>query len=347
MAVEIDGSQYEGGGGMLRNAIALSLYTGKPLRIYNIRANRKRPGLLPQHMASVMLAQKISGSSVQGLGLGSNELLFMPQKARGGTYEIDIGTAGSIPLMLQSILLPCILSGSKYIIRAKGGTDVPYAMSIDYFGSIFSYAAKEYASIEPETIRRGYYPEGGGRADIIINSRFTEFDREDFSPIIMDGDMAVQKVSVRMNASKSLSSKRILEQIQDFVSIDIAKKNYDHSITSYYQESIGEGISILLSIAGISNGNERMIGETLIYDKKAGAQQIAEEIMKRAAFHTDSKAPCDYHLADQLIGLLCAMGGRIRTSKITDHALSNIYVCQKFTKTEFSINHGMISAVNQ
>jgi len=342
MAVEIDGSLFEGGGSMIRNSIALSLHTGKPVRIFNIRKNRSKPGLQPQHLASIKLAQKISNSDVQGLDLGSKEILFIPQKVKGGSYEIDIGTAGSIPLMLQSILLPCILSGSRFIIRAKGGTDVPNAMGIDYLSNIFSYSIKDYATITVDTHRRGYYPEGQGRVDTIINSKYSEFDKDNFKPINLAGLLEITKVSIKLNASKSLSETRILERIQEYVSLEISKINYDHSITSYYQDSTGKGLSILLAINGMMGEKEVILGESIIIEKNMDPEMISKQIFEKVREHLRNNVPCDYHLADQLIGLVTFIGGSIKTSEITNHTLSNIYVSEQFAGKKINVQNGLI-----
>ncbi|MFT4309256.1 MAG: RNA 3'-terminal phosphate cyclase [Candidatus Woesearchaeota archaeon] len=342
MTITIDGSLYEGGGGMLRNAIALSLTTLKPVRIINIRKNRNKPGIGHQHLASIRLAVKMSDSSVQGASLGSTDLLFIPQKIRQGTYEIDIGTAGSIPLMAQSVLLPCILSGQKFIIRAKGGTDVPHSMNTDYMDSIYGYAIREYCDINVETIRRGYYPRGGGRADISINSKYTAFDKEIYESIMLDGSMDIEKISLRMNASKDMIANRILENIEEYIRLEIAGMNYDHSISSYYQDSEEKGVSILLSIAGAIGEKRIMTGETIIPDNN-DANMISYNAIDSIRSHVNTKAACDKYLTDQMITLLGILGGKIYTSTITEHTRANIYIAEQFLGKKYSIKENTIS----
>src|SRR5258708_39679013 len=118
----IDGSHGEGGGQVLRTSLALSLITGTPFRIENIRARRKSPGLLRQHLTAVNAAAEVGGASVEGASLGSASLTFVPQTIRAGAYAFAIGTAGSTMLVLQTILLPLALAGEEATIEVEGST---------------------------------------------------------------------------------------------------------------------------------------------------------------------------------------------------------------------------------
>ena len=122
--IEIDGSWGEGGGQVLRSSLTLSMMTGQPVHLVNIRARRPKPGLQPQHLAAVRAAATISGAEVEGAALGSSELTFIPGAIRPGNYRFDIGTAGSTSLLLQTIFLPLALADGSSEVMLIGGTHV-------------------------------------------------------------------------------------------------------------------------------------------------------------------------------------------------------------------------------
>src|SRR5512137_633938 len=132
MSVEVDGAQGEGGGQILRGAIALSCITGKPTRIFRIRANRPNPGLQPQHLISIEAAARVTGGRVDGLGIGSTEIKFTPGTIVAGRYGFNVKTAGSITLIMQTLLPVLTFAGEDSEISLAGGTDVPWSPPIDY-----------------------------------------------------------------------------------------------------------------------------------------------------------------------------------------------------------------------
>src|SRR5215218_4586786 len=162
--VRIDGSQGEGGGQILRTAISLSAITGKPIEVSNIRANRTNPGLRPQHMAGIRIIADLFHAKSENLKVGAEWIRFSPSdKFEGGSIKFDIGTAGSIPLILMTVVPAVSLSNNSLQIEVTGGTDVKASPTIDYIKHI---VAKSYLSIGPkfsvDVLKRGYYPKGGG-----------------------------------------------------------------------------------------------------------------------------------------------------------------------------------------
>ena len=134
--IELDGSSGEGGGQIIRTALAMSAITGKAFRIINIRKNRDNPGLANQHLYCVKAVKELCDAQVEGAELGSEKLEFYPRKIKPQTLSIDIGTAGSVTLLMQSLLPICIMSDGKFRIRAKGGTDVRWSMPYDYMANV-------------------------------------------------------------------------------------------------------------------------------------------------------------------------------------------------------------------
>lgn len=160
--VRIDGSLGEGGGQLLRLSASLSVVTGVPVRIDRIRAGRKRPGLGAQHAAALRVLARLCGARTSGVRRGSQSVLFEPGQGGENIIEEDVGTAGSIPLILQAAL-PAALSGRRVRLRIRGGTDVPWSPTLDYVERVLCPALARFgvrASVR--ALRRGYYPRGGG-----------------------------------------------------------------------------------------------------------------------------------------------------------------------------------------
>ena len=164
--VNIDGSS--GGGQILRNAVALSTVTGRPVRVVNIRAARPKPGLRPQHLTGLTAAAKLCGGTLSGGAIGSTEIEFHPGEVRPRrNWRLDIGTAGSIALLLQCLLPALARASSKSSLVIQGGTDVPFAPPLDYFREVFLPALAELGpQVTVRGARRGFYPKGGGEVEL-------------------------------------------------------------------------------------------------------------------------------------------------------------------------------------
>lgn len=165
MMIAIDGRMGEGGGQILRTCLSLSLVTGIPFSISNIRSGRSKPGLRAQHLNAVLMSQQIGGARVEGAILGSTDLKFYPQDIRSGKYQGDIGTAGSTSLVLQTLYLPLSFTKEPSTIKLTGGTHVPFAPTFDWLNlnwMIFLRAIGFDLSLELNEV--GFYPQGGGKS---------------------------------------------------------------------------------------------------------------------------------------------------------------------------------------
>jgi len=168
--VEIDGSMGEGGGQILRTALALSAITGKPMRVYNIRARRDNPGLRPQHLTAVKAIAQICNARVKGAEVGSMTLEFYPSAIKGGSYTFDVGTAGSVPLVLQALLPVLAFADKPVTVKIRGGTDVPMAPTIDYVREVLARLTETLGySFTIKVERRGHYPKGGGMVTVTVD----------------------------------------------------------------------------------------------------------------------------------------------------------------------------------
>ncbi len=328
----IDGSKHEGGGSLLRTALAYSLTTGKSFRIENIRQNRKNPGLKNQHLASIKLAQMISDSTVENAYLGSNSITFYPGKIKKGTYNIDIGTAGSITLLLQSIILPVIVSSKKILVRIRGGTDVNNSPTIDYFKYIFLNSIREYSDFKVEVLRRGYYPKGNGRVNFEIKPKYNDLDKEEFRKIDFFNIKKYVKATLRVNATKHYDS-FFLQQINEYFNLlasNLKEYEIDYSIVTSYNDSDSKGGSYTIEIQYLDNNEEvKTLGYSKVFNEEK-PNIIVEEAINKIKNIIKNKVVCDEHLSDQLIPFISFFGGRIKAEKITEHIKANIYVSNLF-----------------
>ena len=161
--IEIDGSLGEGGGQMLRTSLSLSMATGQPFRIYNLRANRKKPGLKRQHLTAVRAAKEVSTATVQGDELGSREVVFEPGPVTGGNYAFHIGTAGSTTLVFQTVLPVLMMAGEPSTLTLEGGTHNGMSPPWDFLETAFlPLLEKMGPNVSLRLVRRGFYPAGGG-----------------------------------------------------------------------------------------------------------------------------------------------------------------------------------------
>ena len=187
--VKIDGSYGEGGGQILRTALFLSLVTSTPFKIFNIRSSRKNPGLKRQHLTIIRALKILTTSTASGDRLGSTELEFKPGKILGGNIELDVETAGSIPLVLQTLIPVLIFAQKSSRLIIYGGTDVPGGMTMDYLRFVFlPYLTRFTNKISIKVKRRGYYPKGNGKVEIEIIPRFHSMEdvRNKVSPLKLD-----------------------------------------------------------------------------------------------------------------------------------------------------------------
>ncbi|XP_026320670.1 RNA 3'-terminal phosphate cyclase [Hyposmocoma kahamanoa] len=167
--LDIDGSVLEGGGQILRISISLSAVLGVPIRVYNIRAGRKKPGLAAQHLKGIELVAEMCQARLKGAKIGSTEIEFIPGTIKGGHYTADTKTAGSISLLLQVALPVALMASAPVTLDLRGGTNADMAPQIDYMGEVFRYLLNKFgADFSLDVHKRGYYPRGGGHVTIEV-----------------------------------------------------------------------------------------------------------------------------------------------------------------------------------
>jgi len=334
--IHIDGSHEEGGGQIIRTALALSTLTGKSFRADKIRHNRPKPGLKQQHLTCISALEELSFAKVSGAEPSAESFEFIPGKVIPRTMSIDIGTAGSITLLLQSLLLPCMFADGKVRLKIRGGTDTKWSIPIDYFINVIMPNLVPYANLRINDIQRGYYPKGGGLVDITIKPLLHRSD-DDFlqniteKPIDLAKKRPLNKISGISSASQELRSAEVAKRQAS----GAKKKLSSHcpvKIIEEYQETASVGTVITLW------NDSSTMGSDSLGEPKKRAEAVGAEAGSELLLLLCSDAAVDNHLADNLIPLLALTGGIIRTDEITGHILSNIYVCEKFLGCRFQVD---------
>ncbi|MFH0868450.1 MAG: RNA 3'-terminal phosphate cyclase [Candidatus Woesearchaeota archaeon] len=364
--IELDGSYLEGGGSIARIALALSTLTHQPFEITNIRQNRPQPGLKHQHLFCIKALEKLCNAKTEGASLGSTSLKFFPGKIEGKTINIDIQTAGSIPLFLQAVLLPSMFADKPVKLNIIGGTDGKWAAPIDYFKEVFLPQMQKYAEIECKLIKRGYYPKGNGHVQLKINPIYKISDFADFNEFLKNLKEKAPKISLTeqgyliqikgiSHASLDLQNTQVAER--QAKSAEVALSNYKCpiNIQTSYSEALSTGSGITLWAIFSKNEDEIDIknpirlGADALGDQGKKAEIVGKEAAEMLTAEIRSRAPVDKHLADQILKFMAlASNSTITASKITNHTKTNIYTIEKFLGKVFEINESKntISTIN-
>lgn len=341
--LQIDGNFEEGGGQILRSALALSCITKKPFDIKDIRKNREQPGLKHQHLHCIKALQQIYDCRVEDAYLGSEKIRFIPGKLKKRTIDIDIGTAGSITLLLQSIMLAVAFENKTVRVKIKGGTDVKWSMSWDYFNEILIPNIRRVANIETKLLKRGYYPVGGGQVELKIKP----IEKREWIRLEKRGKIIhVKGVS---HASRDLIEAEVSERQASSAKQVISELNCPIKIDARYNESQCTGSGITLW-ATYSLDNDEIdvyrpirIGSDYYGEKGVRAEEIGSKVANKLLKIIYTGAVVDEHLCDNLIPYLGLLKGEIKTNKITKHTKANIYVCEKFLGIKYKIEDNNIS----
>jgi RNA 3'-terminal phosphate cyclase (ATP) len=325
----IDGSQGEGGGQVLRTSLALSLVTGTPFRIERIRAARKTPGLLRQHLTAVNAARDIGRAEVDGAAIGSPELAFRPRAVHAGTYTFAVGTAGSASLVLQTVLPPLLVAGTTSTLTLEGGTHNPSAPPFDFLARVFLPLLRRMgARVDAELERYGFYPAGGGRFTVRIDGGAK------LAPLSL-----LERGAVRRRRAWALVSdlppriaERELRTVQE--QLGWAPEELEVvALTSASGRTRGPGNVVMLEIES-EHVTELF---TAFGARGVRAEAVAERAVAETRRYLAAAVPVGEHLADQLlVPLALGPGGAFRTLPLTPHATTSMDVIRAFLGTEFS-----------
>ena len=312
--LNIDGSYGEGGGQILRTALAMSMITGEDISVTRIRANRPNPGLSHQHVMSVKAAQEICDAETEGVSKRSSEIVFKPRSVDGGKYGFDIGTAGSVTLLSQALLPPALHSGKSFSIFLKGGTDVKWSPPYDYFENVFlSHLRKMGSSLSSKLIKRGHYPKGGGEVELKVEpTQLTSYQTSrEFD--------AVEGRAFVTNLPDHIARRMKKEVLKEFLDVETSV-----SVNSYSSASAGTGI-VIWTAGG------KLVGKGVLGEKGVPAEKVGREAAD--GLRQEIRADVDVNAADQLIPYLAMIDGSgvITVRKKTGHLETNVWVVNQFS----------------
>lgn len=321
----IDGSYHEGGGQILRTALSLSLATGTPFRIEKIRAGRKRPGLLRQHLTAVLAAARISNAEVRGAEINATELSFLPQDVVPGDYQFSIGTAGSTMLVLQTVLPVLMLAKGASMLTLEGGTHNPAAPPYDYVERVYLPLLRRMgARVGCELVSAGFFPAGGGVVKISIEA-----------PVELHTLDLRQRGQIVRRSARGLVSN--LPQSIAERELMVVERKLSWERSNLIAESVasrGPGNILLLEIES-EQLTEIFTG---FGERNVRAEAVAERAINEAKRYLASDVAVGEHLADQLLLPLALMkGGVFTTLPLSAHSLTNIGTIGKFLPVKIQV----------
>lgn len=326
--IDIDGSQGEGGGQILRSALALSLATGIPMSMRHIRARRSKPGLRAQHLKSVQAAAAVGEAEVSGAELGSCEISFRPKSLRSGQHRFDIGTAGATSLVLQTIFLPLSLAGASSEICITGGTHVRWSPCFHYLDlhwMRFMRAMGSDADLRLE--KAGFYPQGGGR----IHARIRQARTISSLQLSKRGRLLrIQGISAVANLPGHILERQRARALERLKRLDC-----ELEIERLQVPAHNKGTFVLLVVeCEQGRGCYFALGE-----RGKPAERVADEAVDQVLAFLESDGAIDEYLADQLLLPLSFASGDsiLRTARITQHLLTNAEVMRAFSKAQIEI----------
>ena len=331
--IEIDGSQKSGSGTILRLSVALAAILGKPLHIYNIRQNRPQPGLRPQHLEAVLTAAKLCNAEVRGAELNSRELWFTPRKIKGGKIEAEIGTAGSIPMLLMTVLPICAFAENTVHLRvSKGGTDVQHSPTINYMRFVFLPTLRRMGLNAALTVQKyGYYPKGMGEVTLTVEPCTT------LKPILLESFGKIKAVK-GISVCTFLADRRVAERQAKAANQYLRERGYtaDIQIVNDKSNPMQKGSSIVL---WAETDTGVIIGADAIGEIRKTSETVGKEAAEKLVAELSTKPTVDIHLADMLIPYAALAKGKsaFLSRTISEHLETNIWLAEKILEAKFNV----------
>ena len=331
--IRIDGSYGEGGGQMLRSSLSLSLITGVPVTLEKIRAGRKKPGLMRQHMTAVRAAAEVGGANVVGNEPNSQDLVFKPGKIQAGSYRFAVGTAGSCTLILQTILPALSLAEGESEVELEGGTHNTMAPPFEFLKHTFLPLLEKIsgAEISADLVRHGFYPAGGGVFRVRIkpaSSKPTKHIK------LLERGKIIKREGVAMvsKLSNDIAS-RELKKLRGILSWEETETRIER-----INDSPGPGNVVMALVSSECGVTEIFTGFGKL---GVSAEEVARDVAKETQAYISADVPVGTHLADQLLlPMALAGGGEFRTMPLTLHCETNLHVIGKFLPIGADIEKG-------
>jgi RNA 3'-terminal phosphate cyclase (ATP) len=324
--IEIDGSRGEGGGQLVRTAVAVSAALGEPVHIVNIRANRQTPGLAAQHVAAVRCVAELCGASTDDLNVGSPVLAFRPGPLKAGKVKIDVGTAGSIPLVLQAWILAAAFAPGETTLEITGGTDIRQAPPIDYLAGVtVPILAKLGIQVSLTVKKRGYYPRGGGEVTAVVRPARPLAFR-------VEGPGRISAIGGKAHAVELESD--IVKRMADSAAAELRSFPAPVRIEQEFPPGLGPGTGITVW----ARTDHSVLGASALGEKGLRAENVGAIAGRALAAELKAGASLDLHSADQLVPYLALGGGGAFTvQNITTHLETVMWLMTEMAGVRFSI----------
>lgn len=326
MNIILDGSSGEGGGQILRSSLALSMATGKPFRIHRIRAGRKKPGLMRQHLTCVKAAARICSAQVEGAELGSTALSFRPGPLIPGRYAFAVGSAGSSTLVFQTLMPALLGSGMDFELTLEGGTHNPAAPPLDFLDRVYLAALRRMgAEVSLSVERRGFFPAGGGKWNVLVGPSRAPVPFE----VPQRGRLLKRTAKVLWNRIPAREPERARAHLSGKLGWDPADIELEEAV-----ESPGPG-SVILAELRYEHITEMV---TAFNPFGASPEAICEGLMADVRRYDDKDTPVGWRLADQLLlPMALGAGGVFRTMPVSTHTRTNIETIGEFLERRIEV----------
>ncbi len=325
--VEIDGSHGEGGGQLLRTSIALSAITGKAVHIRSIRAGRPNPGLQAQHLKAIEAVASLCDARLKGAEMRSTELTFEPMEIKPRQLRLDIGTAGSVTLVLQAFVLAAGCREGETVIDLSGGTHVSWSPPVDYFQKIFCHHLSTIGiQVEIKTLKHGFYPKGGGRIQTRIKGS------NELKGLDLRHSKPPESTRVRSVASEELRKGRVAErQIDGFKSVLNAASTEDMS----YVRSLSIGSAIF----GYTDYGSTLLGADALGRKGLKAEDVGIDASRQLKAEMECGATLDVHAADMMMPYLAlaSKSSQFLVRETSGHLTSVQWLIRQFVDVDFTV----------
>ncbi|HLE35307.1 MAG TPA: RNA 3'-terminal phosphate cyclase [Nitrososphaerales archaeon] len=328
--IKIDGGFGEGGGQILRTSVALSAITRKPVEVFNIRAKRDNPGLRPQHVTAIKAVASLCNADVENVNVGSNMIRFSPKEMQSGSMKMDVGTAGSITMILQAVIPAVSLANKKADIELVGGTDVRWSPTFDYMRYVLRAAYKTLGiNFDINVLKRGYYPVGGG----VVKASIEPCNKLNALDMVSAPKIEPKMISVCSSLPKHVAERQIASALSRLQKENVKCNSYSAS----FEQSHSPGSSILIYS---TSDYGPFIGGDSIGEKGKRSEEVGSEAADRFLDAYLSNAPIDPYLADMLVLPLCLADGRSKfaVNKATQHLSTNLYIASKIVSCSYEIS---------
>ena len=329
--IRIDGSQGEGGGQILRTSLFFSFVLGREVVVENIRAKRDNPGLRPQHLAVIKAFEKVTGGQAENAAVGADWVKFSPGHHVEAQLEVDVGTAGSITLILQTLLPALSLRGHSCSVKVRGGTDTRWSPTYGYFKSLYEPAMTTLGlKFSTRVIRRGYYPAGGGwveastgPASLLEAVSFIRGPSQSTARLVSICSRLPRRVAERQAAAATAVLQRSKIKIEG---VEIGVEDAESPGTS-------------LVVFHTEEDRRCFLGADSIGEKGVTAEEVGRSAAERFCSAMKSGASVDRNLADMVVPVLALVGeGEVVTEAATGHLRTNLAVAQAFTGCDYELH---------